>query len=106
MNHFLAQCLWYPACAIFLIASIKGLKKDKTTLWGDARLDLLGIWGWYSLIPLFLSIFVFNYYSIDYYWKWVLFVLIFVQLKIGRQTKKDFAFTFPPSDFIESDMFS
>ena len=78
MNHFLAQCLWYPACAIFLIVSIKGLKKDKTILWGDARLDLVGIWGWYSLIPLFLSIFVFNYYSIDYYWKWVIFVLIFV----------------------------
>ena len=78
MNHFLAQCLWYPACAIFLIVSIKGLKKDKTILWGDSRLDLVGIWGWYSLIPLFLSIFVFNYYSIDYYWKWVIFVLIFV----------------------------
>ena len=77
MNHLLAQCLWYPACAIFLIVSINGLKKDKTILWGDARLDLVGIWGWYSLIPLFLSIFVFNYYSIDYYWKWVIFLLIF-----------------------------
>ncbi len=78
MNHFLAQCLWYPACAIFLILSIKALKKDKTLLWGDARLDLIGIWGWYSLIPLFLSIFVFNYYSIDYYWKWVIFAQFFV----------------------------
>lgn len=78
LNHFLAQCLWYPACAIFLLLSIKALKKDKTLLLGDARLDLVGIWGWYSLIPLFLSIFVFNYYSIDYYWKWVIFALFFV----------------------------
>lgn len=78
MNHFLAQCLWYPACAVFLILSIKGLKKDKTILWGDVRIDLIGIWGWFSLIPLFLSIFVFNYYRIDYYWKWVIFVLFFV----------------------------
>lgn len=29
MNHFLAQCLWHPACAIFMIASIKGLKKTR-----------------------------------------------------------------------------
>ena len=78
MNHLLAQCLWYPACAIFLIFSTKALKNDKSLLWDDARLNLVGVWGWYSLIPLLLSIFVFNYYNIDYYWKWVIFALVLV----------------------------
>lgn len=75
IDHTLAQWLWYLSCVIFLIILIIGFKKDSSI--ENSILDKVENIGIFWLAPVIPSIFVFNYYDIDYVWHWVIFAYAF-----------------------------
>ena len=73
IDHNWAQWIWYIALPILVISTIFG---TKTSIFKDPLMNFLYGWGKFSAYPIFASIFVFNYYEIDYIWMWVIFGLI------------------------------
>lgn len=73
LNRFLAQILWYPSLIAFFFTFIYSKTKDRNPVFNDPTTELFRNWGEFTLIPIFLSVFVFNYYSIDYIWHWLVF---------------------------------
>ncbi len=97
----LAQFIWYPSLLGFiLIAVVENLMRQKLVI-ENPFFENIRIWGEVTLIPIFLSVFVFNYYTIDYIWHWVIFIfaaiympaffinLMFVWIKNNEQTEDD-----------------
>ena len=77
-----AQCIWYPALLIsFLFAVIDVIKNRKPTF-KTPVFEFLGKWGFFSVFPLFASIFVLTYYNIDYIWLWVIFGIAFIYFPV------------------------
>lgn len=76
INSIQAHLLWYPSCLIFIILLIIGSKDDKAI--ETSISDKVGSIGVFWIAPIIPSVFVFNYYDIDYIWKWVLFSYIFL----------------------------
>lgn len=81
INHTLAQLIWYPSFFIFLCLLVVDLKKEEKTFQSPLY-DFLSKWGFINIIPIMLSILVFNYYNIHRIWLWVIFFyfLIYVPL--------------------------
>lgn len=73
INHTWAQWIWYTALSILIIAAIFG---KRTSIFKNRLMNFFSGWGEFSAYPIFASIFVFNYYEIDYIWMWVIFGLI------------------------------
>lgn len=73
----IAQSLWFPACALYLVFWAIGLRIEKFSF-EDPREDFIANWGLFSAIPITLSVFVFSYYEIHYIWCWVIFTMIFI----------------------------
>ena len=76
IDYMLAQWLWYPSCFIFIILLFIGSKEDVS--FGDPAIDRVSSVGMWWLLPVLPSIFIFNYYEIDYFWHWVLFSYVFL----------------------------
>lgn len=76
IDHTLAQWIWYPAVAILVLGSIVGNARNKRQMFKTPLFEFLGKWGEFSAYPIIISIFVFNYYEIDYAWMWVIFGII------------------------------
>ena len=80
MSVKLAQWLWYPATVLLLFPVIIYCKREKTPSNDPPVIEHLGKWGVFSFIFAWLSIFVFNYYDFDLFWKWVIFGVAAVYL--------------------------
>lgn len=76
IDHTLAQWIWYPAVAILVLGSIVGNARNKRQMFKTLLFEFLGKWGEFSAYPIIISIFVFNYYEIDYAWMWVIFGIV------------------------------
>ena len=76
IDHTLAQWIWYPAVAILVLGSIVGNARNKRPMFKTPLFEFLGRWGEFSAYPIIISIFVFNYYEIDYAWMWVIFGMV------------------------------
>lgn len=76
IDHTLAQWIWYPAVAILVLGSIVGNARNKRPMFKTPLFEFLGKWGEFSAYPIIISIFVFNYYEIDYAWMWVIFGIV------------------------------
>lgn len=76
IDHTLAQWIWYPAVAILVLGSIVGNARNKRPMFKTPLFEFLGRWGEFSAYPIIISIFVFNYYEIDYAWMWVIFGIV------------------------------
>lgn len=76
IDHTLAQWIWYPAVAILVLGSIVGNARNKRQMFKTPLFEFLGKWGEFSAYPIIISIFVFNYYEIDYAWMWVIFGIV------------------------------
>lgn len=75
-----AQWIWYPSCALLLIFIIIDYCKNNEPILENPLFEFLGKWELLFLAFAFISVFVFNYYNIDYIWLWVVFgvVAIFI----------------------------
>ena len=76
IDHTLAQWIWYPAVATLVLGSIVGNARNKRPMFKTPLFEFLGKWGEFSAYPIIISIFVFNYYEIDYAWMWVIFGVV------------------------------
>ena len=76
IDHTLAQRIWYPAVAILVLGSIVGNARNKRPMFKTPLFKFLGRWGEFTAYPIIISIFVFNYYEIDYAWMWVIFGVV------------------------------
>ena len=76
IDHTLAQWVWYPAIAILALKSIIENVRNKRPMFKTQLFNFLRKWGEFGVYPIFISIFVFNYYEIDYAWMWVIFGMV------------------------------
>lgn len=74
IDHELAQWIWYPCCGVFVVLAIIDLIKRKEPIFKTPIFEFLANWGLLLVVPVFASVFVFNYYQIDKVWHWVLFI--------------------------------
>lgn len=86
-----ALCVWFP-CAIYIFIStaIEHVKKDhyfENPVWEYAARQ-----GEFSLLLIFPSVFVFNYYEIDYMWCWVVFISLAIYIPVFFVTTLNFDF--------------
>ena len=82
INHTLAQWLWYPSFAIFLMLVIVDYIKNKEPTFKTPVFEFLGKWGFANVFPIFISIFVFNYYDIDFIWLWTIFTYVAIYVPL------------------------
>ena len=78
IDHSIAQRIWYPAVSIYSIFAIIGCFNNEKQTFQDKLLDFVGKLGSILIIPVVVSIFVFNYYEINHIWLWVIFVMVLV----------------------------
>lgn len=71
----LSHWIWYPSCAALIALLILFYVRDKEPTDTPPVVIFLGKWGLLLAGIVFVSIFVFNYYSIDLIWKWILFAV-------------------------------
>lgn len=92
IDKAIAQLLWYPCAIYILVTTLYGhLKEDAYTGKSvEALMEKCGIL--FSLI-LFSSIFVFNYYEIDYIWCWVIFAYVAIYIPYSFALLRDFDFS-------------
>ena len=76
INHTIAQIIWYLSFIYILYISIWPQIKTKTPTFEDQHIEFICNWGERVLISTMLSAFIFNYYEIDYFWHWVVFISI------------------------------
>lgn len=82
INHTLAQWLWYPSFAIFLMLVIVDYIKNKEPTFKTPVFEFWGKWGFANVFPMFISIFVFNYYDIDFIWLWIIFAYVAIYVPL------------------------
>ena len=80
LPHKLAQWIWYPSSALFILYLIIDTKKNGLPIFKTPEYQFLSKWGTLALIPTVISMFVIRYYDIDYAWCWVIFALIAVYI--------------------------
>ena len=73
IDRTLAQWIWYPAVSISILFFVIDNIRSKRPAFKTPIIDFLSKWGEISIFPVFISLFVFNYYEIKYIWMWVLF---------------------------------
>ena len=73
IDRTLAQWIWYPAVSISILFFVIDNIRSKRPAFKTPIIDFLSKWGEISVFPVFVSLFVFNYYEIKYIWMWVLF---------------------------------
>lgn len=78
IDHSIAQWIWYPAVSIYSVFAIIGCFNNKKQTFQDKMLDFFGKLGSILIIPVVVSIFVFNYYEINHIWLWVIFAIVLV----------------------------
>lgn len=78
IDHSIAQWIWYPAVSIYFVFAIIGCFNNKKQTFQDKMLDFFGKLGSILIIPVVVSIFVFNYYEINHIWLWVIFAIVLV----------------------------
>lgn len=78
IDHKFAQWLWYPACTLYLILLTVDRIRRKEPVFNEPIFDFYCKVGESLVLPVFASIFVFNYYHIDHIWRWVIFAMIAV----------------------------
>ena len=71
--------MWYPSCVFHIISSIYDYFKTKDSEEEPILIFAKNI-GALWMLPIFTSVFVFNYYDIDYVWLWVIFILAAILL--------------------------
>ena len=76
IDHDIAQWHWYPACALYLILLIVDRIRRKESAFKGPIFDFYAKVGEFLVLPVFSSIFVFNYYDIGYIWYWVIFGMV------------------------------
>ena len=76
INHDLAQWIWYPACILSILESIIANARNKRQTFKNPLFEFLSRWGEFVIYPIIVSVFVINYYEIDYAWMWVIFGMI------------------------------
>lgn len=81
LDHALAQWLWYPACILYIVLFMKDVYPENSPS-VNPLMDFLENCGFFIVIPITLSIFVFNYYQIDYIWHWVIFSMLLVAVPL------------------------
>ena len=73
IDYALAQWIWYPCCSVFVLLAAVYFRRKKKPVFKTPIFEFLANWGLLLVIPIFASIFVFNYYQIDDIWHWVIF---------------------------------
>ena len=76
INSSVAQWIWYPSCIFMALSTIVGCIRATTSKEEPPLFDFLGKWGLVTIVISLVSVFVFNYYNIDYIWKWILFSIV------------------------------
>lgn len=76
LDKNLAQWIWYPNCALFLLLLALDRRWHKEPTFKIPIFEFYYKTGLVLVLPFFLSIFVFNYYDIDRIWLWVIFVMV------------------------------
>ena len=66
INNTIAQIIWYSSLVYIIYISIWPKIMNKKTMCENERIDFICNWGERFLIFTLLSVFVFNYYKIDY----------------------------------------
>ena len=82
INHTFAQWLWYPSFAIFLMSVIIDYIKNKEPTFKTPVFEFWGKWGFANVFSIFISIFVFNYYDIDFIWLWTIFAYVAIYVPL------------------------
>ena len=72
LTNTVAQWIWFPATLVLAFFVIMYCKKEKAPSNEPPVIDFLGKWGVIVVAFSFLSVFVFNYYDIDFVWKWII----------------------------------
>ena len=80
LPHKIAQWIWYPSSALFILYLIIDTKKNSLPVFKTPEYQFLSKWGTLALIPTVISIFVIRYYDIDYAWCWVIFTMIAIYI--------------------------
>ena len=72
----IAQWIWYPSCVFVVLTTIIGCISSTTSKEKSPLFAFLGKWGLVAIAIALVSVFVFNYYDIDYIWKWIIFSIV------------------------------
>ena len=76
IDHVVAQGIWYASFVILVLScTVWGIRKEKS-IFKTPIIEFLGKWGEFLVFPVVLSVFIFNYYDIDYIWMWVIFAMV------------------------------
>lgn len=67
-----AQYIWYPAFILLFITWILGLRKEDDIDKEMPLFNMIKRWGISGALFVFLSVFVFRYYEIQYIWHWII----------------------------------
>ena len=76
IDHDLAQWIWYPACVLSILDSIIVNVRNKRPVFKNPIFEFLGKCGELIAYSTIASVFVINYYEIDYAWMWVIFGIV------------------------------
>lgn len=76
IDHDLAQWIWYPACMLSILDSIIVNVRNKRPVFKNPIFEFLGKCGEFIAYATIASVFVINYYEIDYAWMWVIFGIV------------------------------
>lgn len=98
IDHTLAQWIWYPACALFVVSVIFDSRNANKK---PSRISLFEFLEKISLLPaimIFGSAFVINYYNVDFNWWWaglIIFAVYFPMLMFGirKHLEKEKSYT-------------
>ncbi len=82
VDNTIAKYIWYPSCLLFAVITVIDIFRNTEPIFKIPVLNLWGKWGLIATFWFFVSIFVFNYYDINYIWNWVIFGLIFIHIPI------------------------
>lgn len=76
IDHVVAQGIWYASFVILVLScTVWGIRKEKS-IFKTPIIEFLGKWGEFLVFPVVLSVFIFNYYDIDYIWMWIIFAMV------------------------------
>lgn len=81
LDEVVANCIWYPSCAIFVFSLVKSVRKTES----ENKKNIFKTLALMSLIPIIVilsSAFVINYYDTSYNWFWCIFVLMLIYFPV------------------------
>ena len=78
----IAQWVWYPSTIILLTTVIIAFPKKKDPVFKSPEINFIGEWGFFTIFPIWISIFVLSYYDIDTIWLWIIFGMVAVSVPI------------------------